>query len=137
MCRRSAGESVAASVGQPGQTVSSRPSKPRPAQWATMVSSGVFWVLQVLYDRLIPTLALTFLYPGLALVGHGACRVALPRRDVLDPPKAQRRPILVDGDLAHRLETEPPERRPARVAIEVATIALRRPLWIGEPDERV
>src|SRR5215208_2312882 len=57
MRRRSAASSPAASVVQPGMTVSSSPSKPSAAQWATATSIGTRGIPQVLCESRITKLA--------------------------------------------------------------------------------
>src|SRR5579884_1758265 len=90
MRRHDAASSVAPSVLQPGMTVSSNPSKPSAAQWATAISIGTRGMPQVLYEShmaVSPSLARTRtrhepqVLVNLALVSVDRARLDLGQRD--------------------------------------------------------
>jgi hypothetical protein len=57
--------------------------------------------------------------------------------DVLHASEAQRRPVFVDRDLPHRIEAAIANHIPAGVSIELAGVALRGSLGIGEPQQGI
>src|ERR1700677_3423108 len=61
-------------------------------------------------------------------------RTASARLDELLAAKAKARPVFVDGDGAHRIESSFLQFVPPGVAVEIALVFLRRSLGISEPD---
>ena len=62
---------------------------------------------------------------------------AARRLDIFQATKAQRRPVGVNRDRAHRVEARCSQNVPARIAVEFTAVAFGGPLRIGKPQKRI